>query len=245
MMSETLFKFNLTAVHPSWQPCITAALATMDREYLKNLAEDSQWLPGPEKIFNAFSLPMEQTKYVLFGESPYPRAASANGYAFWDAAVTDIWSNTGLSKPVNRATSLRNIIKMLLITEGVLSPDDATQPAIAALDKSQFVQTNTEFFNNFLNHGFLLLNATPILQLKQVRKDAQSWAPFIKTILHTLFKQKPDVQLILLGNIANSIDKLIDHAQVKKFYAEHPYNISFINNETVKQFFQPLHLLRR
>ena len=59
-----------------------------------------------------------QVNYVLFGES-LPRRASANGYAFWDAAVK-IMVSFGNSKTVNRATSLLNILKMLLIAEGCL-----------------------------------------------------------------------------------------------------------------------------
>src|SRR5690348_5345377 len=109
--------FNLQAADPSWQQCLAEALTKMDSAYLEELYANAHWLPGSKNIFNAFSLPVSKTNYVLFGESPYPRAVSANGYAFWDAAVNQLWSDTGLSKTVNRATSLRNIIKMLLIAE--------------------------------------------------------------------------------------------------------------------------------
>ena len=108
-------------------------------------------------------MPVAQTHYVLFGESPYPRAKSANGYAFWDAAVTDLWSESGLSKAVNRATSLRNIIKMLLVAEGKLTLVHTGQADIAKLDKTGLIATNAELFQQFLTHGFLLLNATPVL----------------------------------------------------------------------------------
>ena len=237
--------FNIQAADASWQPCLNEALKKIDTHYLSKLYADTNWLPGHEKIFNAFSLPVQQTNYVLFGESPYPRAASANGYAFWDAAVHQIWSDTGLSKPVNRATSLRNMIKMLLIAEGKLTPPHTTQADIAKLDKQQLVQTNQELFQNFLNHGFLLLNATPILQADQVRKDAVTWQPFIAHVLNFLFENHPSVELILFGNIANLIDKLVADHPVKRLYAEHPYNISFIQNAEVIDFFKPLHLLRK
>ena len=43
-------------------------------------------------------------RYVLFGESPYPRAQSANGYAFWDAAANSLWAEEGgLHQLLNRA----------------------------------------------------------------------------------------------------------------------------------------------
>ncbi|MDR3478791.1 MAG: uracil-DNA glycosylase [Gammaproteobacteria bacterium] len=236
--------FHLNTIDPSWQPIIQSGLNTIDTDYIQQLKAAKDWLPGRDKIFNAFSLPVDQVKYVLFGESPYPRAQSANGYAFWDAAVSDIWSPTGLSKAVNRATSLRNIIKMLLIAEGLLSPNHTSQADIAAVDKSHLVQTISEFFGNFIQHGILLLNASLVLQPSNVRKDARAWRPFLKHTMDHLLQKKPDVQFILLGNIANEIDPLIPQPGIKKFYAEHPYNISFIHNPEVLKFFKPLHLLR-
>lgn len=240
MTTSELLSF--ASVHTSWHACLKNALSKMDQNYLKQL-KSNDWLPGRQLIFNAFSLPVNQVKYVLFGESPYPRAQSANGYAFWDQAVTDLWSSTGLSKPVNRATSLRNIIKMLLVTEGLLSPEHTSQPDIANLNKTKLISTNQELFNGLLNHGFLLLNATLVLRPKQVSKDALAWHPFIEHILHFLIEKNPNITLLLFGRIAKVIDELIPDTKIQKFYTEHPYNLSFINNPQVQHFFKPFHLL--
>jgi uracil-DNA glycosylase len=236
--------FNFDAVHPSWRSCLQTALQALPHDYQQKLYHSTSWLPGKHNIFNAFSIPMADVNYVLFGESPYPRAQSANGYAFWDAAVKELWSPTGLSKTVNRATSLRNIIKMLLIAAEELDAAHSTQPDIAALDKSHLIQTNQELFGNFIKHGFLLLNATPVLQPQQVKQDAKTWRPFLKVVLEFLIANNPKVEFILLGNIANQIDTLLTLPGLKKFYAEHPYNISFINNPTVLDFFRPFKLLK-
>ena len=243
MMTRDIF--NLQEIDPSWKACIQRGLAEVDLHYLEKLNQSSHWLPGKEKIFNAFSLPLEQVNYVLFGESPYPRPESANGYAFWDASVKDLWSPTGLSKKVNRATSLRNILKMLLVAEGALNQHKVGQEEIANIDKRAFVQTNDEFFHNLLKHGFLLLNATPVLQSGPPQKDARAWYPFTKELLDCLLQKRPDVKFILLGRIANKIDELIPLPHVDKLYAEHPYNHSFITNPKVLAFFEPLHLLRK
>lgn len=240
-------QFNFSVVHPSWHECLKRGLAKIDEAYLNHLLTSNEWLPGPDNIFNAFSQPLNQVNYVLFGESPYPRSESANGYAFWDAAVKEIWSPSGLSKQVNRATSLRNIFKMLLIAEGALTPNHCGQEDIAKLDKSNYVQTSNEFFHNLLDHGFLLLNATPVLQEHAPQKDARAWQPFTQELLSCLLQNRPQVKFILLGRIANTIDQLIDmahlDAQPSKLYAEHPYNISFITNPDVIAFFKSLHLI--
>lgn len=238
------YPFNLSVVHPSWQHCLEQGLAQLNKDYLHQLSTSKDWLPSADKVFSALSLPLSKVNYVLFGESPYPRAHSANGYAFWDAAVKDLWSETGLSKQVNRATSLRNIIKMLLVTEGLLDPNQTTQEAIAQLDKSKLIQTNAELFNRFLDHGFLLLNATLVLD-GDPKKDAKAWHAFMRPLLNCLIEARPHVKFLLLGNIANMIDKIINKANVEKLYAEHPYNISFITNPKIQEFFAPFHLLTK
>lgn len=242
----TTHSFNFESIDPSWRESLEHGLAQMDPAYLASLSQSNEWLPGPEKIFNAFSLPMDQVNYVLFGESPYPRRASANGYAFWDADVKELWSDTGLSKKVNRATSLRNILKMLLIANGKLSVNNCSQEEIAQIKKDSLLQTNDEFFNHLLQKGFLLLNATPVLQPNNPpAKDARAWQPFLKVILHELLKKRPQVEFILLGRIANTIDALLPNEQINKLHVEHPYNISFITNSKVIEFFKPLRLLER
>lgn len=226
-------------VHPQWRPLVSEALSHMDVDYLQRLQSVQDWLPGEKCLFAAFSMPLSATKYLLLGESPYPRAQSANGYAFWDASVGPLWSATGLSKEVNRATSLRNLIKMLLYAQGSLTTD-FSQPAIAKLNKSAFVQTAEQLFKALIQKGFLLLNATLVYKVNEVNYDARKWQPFIQSILKQLAVYNPSLQLILFGRIA----KLIPEVNFfPGLVAEHPYNISFITNPEVVNFFKPLDLL--
>lgn len=242
----TMHAFDLSATHPSWHECIQLGLKKMDESYLDDLAKTSCWLPGHKKIFNAFTLPQNQVNYVLLGESPYPRSESANGYAFWDEAVHELWSETGLSKKVNRATSLRNILKMLLVAEGQLDAKQTSQDEIAKIDKSAYVKTNQDFFGNLLNHGFLLMNASPVLHDQRPPQiDAKAWHPFIQEVINCVLEMRPQATFILFGKIANKIDPLLTGRSTKKLYAEHPYNLSFITNPEVLSFFKQLKLLKK
>ncbi len=236
--------FNFNRIDSSWQPLVNTALSTVDPVYLQKLRADTAWLPGPNAIFNAFSQPLSNTRFILLGESPYPRQASANGYAFWDQAVTDLWSDKGLSKAVNRATSLRNFIKMLLLAEGLLDANDMSQAAISCIDKQCLIKNIGELFANLLQHGFLLLNASLVLSNQGVKQDAKCWYPFMATLLNELAQHKQDVQLILFGKIAEQINTISAAKQFKQLLAEHPYNLSFIQNKSIIQFFQPFRLLR-
>jgi uracil-DNA glycosylase len=234
---------DITKCHPNWQPHLRDALQKMDQDYLRHLVTTNHWLPGKQHILNAFTLDLEQVNHILLGESPYPRRKSANGYAFWDAAVLAIWSTTGLSTQVNKATSLRNIIKMLLIAQGALTTKDTSQKAIANLNKKKYVQTLSELFTNFQQHGFLLLNASLVLSSNKVNYDAKFWQVFLDTLLQRVKIHRPHCQLILLGQIAKKVENMKSAQTFSQLCAEHPYNVSFISNPAILNFFKPFNLL--
>jgi uracil-DNA glycosylase len=223
---------------------VVEGLAHMDQGYLHDLMHTSYLLPQVPQILNAFTLPKNQVHAILFGESPYPRAASANGFAFWDNAVNEIWSPTGFSKQLNRATSLRNFLKMLLVAENYLDPQHLTQPDIAALDKNQFITHLSQLFERLLQRGTLLLNASLVLSNRHVQEEARLWHPFIQIILHS-FAKPQDITLLLWGNIAKIIAKMPTSQAFNKLIAEHPYNLSFITNPEIQTYFGSLHLLKR
>ena len=229
----------LEKVHPQWHKIVAQALEQVDKDYLLQLQNSSHWLPGINALFAAFSLPLSDTKYILLGESPYPRPESANGYAFWDNSVHNLWSQTGLSKEVNRATSLRNWIKMLSVDRGDLQ-QDRSQAAIATLDKSHYWQTAEQFFISLINKGFLLLNASLVYSEDKVRFHAKHWRPFMHSLLTQLAQYNQTLQLILFGRIAEEIPEA---SFFSCLIAEHPYNLSFISNPMVLEFFKPLDLL--
>ena len=229
----------LANADPEWRDMLSLALDEMDRHYIESLLANDHWLPGVKQLFAAFSRPLSSTRYILLGESPYPRMQSANGYAFWDNAVHSLWSDTGLSKEVNRATSFRNLIKMFLFARGDLSAD-FSQEAIARLDKSNYLQTARQLFEALMSKGFLLLNASMVYTDGFVPYHARQWRPFIHRLLNQLAAYNPSLKLILLGRIA---EKIPQTTLASGLLAEHPYNISFITNPEVVAFFKPMDLL--
>ncbi len=238
-------RFNKAPIDATWRPLIEQALMTLPSSYLQWLEHEKDWLPGPSRIFQAFSLPLHRVNYILLGESPYPRAESANGYAFWDAAVGEIWAEQGLSKSVNRATSLRNFIKMLLVAEGVLKGSQTMPSCIAALDKQAYVSTLGALFENMLDEGILLLNATLVLSSRKVTEEVKIWRPFMASLLQAVAQKKNNISLILLGTQAKSIREIAGCEKFRRITAEHPYNLSFIENIDVLNLFRPLRLLNK
>jgi len=239
-----------SAVHEDWQPILRESLLTLDPDYLDSLLCDDGWLPGVDHLLAAFRRDRSGVDYLLIGESPYPRKASANGIAFYDAAVDSLWSERGLSKAVNRATSLRNIVKTALVAEGHLQKDSAgkvTQDAIASLDKSDLVQTLAELFDNLQQAGFLMLNATPVLHpQRKPALEARYWLEFLERLLHLVTQNSSQrITLLLWGKIAKLVEAMPASQAYARLVCEHPYNISFIDNPDMLQLFAKLQVLRK
>jgi uracil-DNA glycosylase len=246
----------LELAHPSWRPVLQKGLEAVmkaDPEYLPALAADT-YLPTQGRLFAAFALPLADVRYVLVGEGPYPRPESATGVCFMDGAVESLWSEKGFSKQVNRATSLRNFMKMLLVADGLLEEGNTSGDAIAQVSLkaraigSTFIPTLTELQANLTRQGFLLLNAALVFRphVPPV-KEARAWQPFLETVLDALLhsgKEAPPT-LVLWGKIAEQLGALKPTAEFRKAVSEHPYNLTFITNKTMQSLFGPMHLLQK
>ena len=235
----------LSNTHPSWKKILNNSLKCLDRDYLNFLNKNTTYFPDKNNLFNSFkTLSLDDTKYILFGQDPYPRKKSAIGYAFIDAKVESLFSSEGgLSKEVNKATSLRNMMKMFLLCEGELT-DDFSKDAIKKIDNSKYINSIMELKDNFEKNGVLLLNSALIFTKKEDSKyHAKMWKSFVNTLLKEL--KNRDIKLLLFGNISKEIDKLDSSKGFEKVLVPHPYNVSFITDEKVLEVFCPMRLLEK
>ncbi len=227
--------------HPSWQGILQKAFEALSPEYQAFLLSDTHYFPDKNNLFNAFKLPLNQTKYILFGQDPYPRRESAIGYAFIDGKVEKLFSQDGLSKEVNRATSLRNFMKMVLLCEGELT-EDFSKEAVAKIDKTPYIDDILILKDNFEKNGVLLLNMALIFTSKEEsKKHVKAWNSFVKTLLKQL--EDREIKLILFGKMAEVLEKVDEADTFEKVTMPHPYNISFITDERAHTLFKPMRLL--
>lgn len=227
----------------SWQADLVSAYASLSLEYRRFLEEDTQYFPTKKNYLNAFkTLAKHNVKYILFGQDPYPRVESAGGYAFIDTNVKDLFSDTGLSKEVNKATSLRNFIKMALQASADLPQGESSQEAIAQVNKAKKINDITALRKNFEREGVLLLNTALIFTDKKAsNRHVKAWQPFMATLLKGLEAQAP--KLILFGTHAKALKKDLPLENFECIELEHPYNHSFIDNPKAQELFGPMHLL--
>jgi len=233
-------------VDPSWKEIVEYAYDGLSPKYREFLEKDKGYFPTFSNFLNAFhTLELKNTKYVLFGQDPYPRRESANGYAFIDANVKTLFSQKGFSKEVNKATSLRNFLKMLLLSDGYLKEEDLSQEAISKIDKSEFIDSIDALRENFERSGVLLLNTALVFTCKEDTKlHVKEFRVFMHRFLSRLSKY--NIELILFGAMAKDIKKSLPSAlEFKTVETPHPYNVGFITDEKVQKFFKPLHLFHK
>lgn len=249
----------LELAHPAWRSTLQRGLHAMNEAqpgYLPELL-DGPFLPTEGRLFAAFAVAPQEIRHVLIGEGPYPRAASATGVCFMDGAVGSLWSATGLSKAVNRATSLRNFMKMLMVADGRLAPELTTGDALAGIAAdanrpgSLLIQTLPDLQANLIAHGFLLLNAALVFRPHvPPSREARAWQPFLQIVLDALavtarHSMRTPADLVLWGKVAAQVESLTLASDVPRIVSEHPYNLTFIVNPTMHSFFKPMALLGR
>jgi len=233
-------------VDVSWQEIIEYAYDGLSPKYREFLEKDEMYFPTFSNFLNAFhTLSLEKTKYILFGQDPYPRRESANGYAFIDANVKTLFSQNGFSKEVNKATSLRNFFKMLLLGDDYLKENNLTQEAISKIDKSEFIDSIDELRLNFERSGILLLNTALVFTCKEDTKlHVKEFRVFMQRLLSRLTEH--NIELILFGSMAKDIKKSLPSAlEFKTIETLHPYNIGFITDKKVQEFFKPFSLFHK
>lgn len=232
----------ISKTHPSWHKILEKSFETLPKEYQEFIYHDNSYFPDKENFLNAFKLPLSETKYILFGQDPYPRRESAIGYAFIDGKVKSLYGENGLSKEVNRATSLRNFMKMAFLCEGELK-SNFSKKAVLMIDKTPYIDTIMMLKENFEKNGVLLLNMALVFTSKEEsKKHVKIWNAFVKTLLEELQGEK--IELILFGKMAEVLEKLDEATPFKKHTMPHPYNIGFITDERAHRLFKPMHLLR-
>jgi uracil-DNA glycosylase len=144
---------------------------------------------------------------------------------------------------------------MLLVAEGLVQPESTGVEAMAVISAkaraigSPFNQTLPQLEAKLIEQGFLLLNAALVFRSHVPPvKEAKAWRPLFQVVMYALAahaqQSNQDLPtLVLWGKIALWLEALEGIDAFPKLVSEHPYNLSFIQNTGMQQFFAPLRLL--
>jgi len=255
MNGRQLIAKAMTPVRDSWRMVLSAAINAMPASYWDELAATHGWLPGPSLLFHSFArVDLDEAKHLLIGESPFPRAASANGVAFWDGGVTNLWDGSGgFVKDINKATSLRNLLKACLFADGRLKQDEYGADFVRkSYSASDHVTTMAELFGNMFLEGVVPFNFVPVLmrhkyaaKWRHRRSLERKWEPFNHCLLSAIRKQGHRPAVVTFGRVAGMINETANAMGFNVITAVHPYNESFISDEAVVGWIGRLKILNR
>ena len=229
----------LLNVHCSWRGTISGALERLDPLFLDRLENyPNQWLPGVALCLAAFSVPRDDVRVVLVGESPYPRRQSANGLSFCDASVDDIFRPDGrLSR---MSPSLMNILKAWFVAIGRLEENGTKQKHIKEMNKERLVPRVDELFQRGKENGWLWLNASlsfwcssEAIRGPSTSMEICKWLPLIETVLTDA--EGRGAKIVLLGELAGEYGYLFDAPLVGPHPAA-PKRRAFVTDAHVRSF---------
>ena len=69
---------ELTSLRMSAFESVDSRVTVTVERNQESLIEDMRWLPGADRLLAAFRRDLSGVRYLLIGESPYPRPESAN-----------------------------------------------------------------------------------------------------------------------------------------------------------------------
>ena len=226
----------LRSAHCSWVELLFDALENLDTDFLDRLESNTDWLPGPDRCFAAFSVPRCAVTVVWLGESPYPRAESATGLSFYDGQVQNLFRRNG--ELSSMGTSIRNILKAWFVATRRLTNNNTNQAAIRRMRKNNLIVEMSELFNRGQDHGWLWLNAT--LSFWPEPNEAQpglslqvcKWLPLVETVLRDASRRR--ARVVLLGKFAEEFAYMVNNPLI----APHPAkrNQDFVRNREIQSF---------
>ena len=167
---------------------------------MKNEIEKSQYIPGPEKLFNAFHLcPLYNVRVVIMGQDPYHTPGMANGMAF----------SVERSNPTI-PPSLRNIFKEL------------------SRSITSFRYPGHGDLTSWARQGVLLLNSCLTVHAGKANDHGKRWMGFIRHVINGIEHTNPKCIFVMWGAEAQNLIKGISQKMYDNgLKTSHPSPLSF------------------
>lgn len=156
-----------------------------------------QIFPGPDDIFNAFSLtPLSEVKVLILGQDPYHDVGQAHGLCFSVKPEVDI------------PPSLENIYKELHDDLGCYIPDNG-------------------YLEKWAKQGVMLLNTVLTVRAHQANSHhGIGWEEFTDAAIRTLNEQDRPIVYMLWGRPAQTKISMLNNPRQLILKAPHPSPLS-------------------
>ena len=232
MPVEEFKSLLLRPVSCFWRDKVAEWLDEVDDRFLKTL-EANDWQPGVDYCMKAFSGNV-CPQVVWLGESPYEGEARATGLSFLDGTVGTIFRGNKLDVTVNKATSLRNMLKAWFRADGRLQEKQTNSEHVQAMCNDGLALQITEVFERGIEDGWLWLNAGLSVG-GTLAKSAHlcGWWPLVCRAVASA--SEANAKVVLLGDWAKTYrsDVVSENLLVETI---HPRNEAFVEDATMRNF---------
>ena len=231
MPFEELKNELLEPVSDFWRADVAEWLETVDDRFLKAL-EGNDWWPGIDKCLVAFSGNV-RPRVVWLGESPYEGEDRATGLSFLDGTVGAIFRGDAFDVAVNKAASLRNILKAWCIADDRLEDGQTNREYVHAMRKDGLAQQITEVFQHGVENGWLWLNSGLSVGGPLVKSaHLCGWWPFVSRVIASA--SDANAKVVLLGSWAKTYrSDVADNELLVE--STHPRNEAFLEDASVRE----------
>ena len=222
----------LVPVSDFWRNDVAEWLDAVDVRFLASL-EGDDWRPGPDLCLAAFTGDV-CPRVVWLGKSPYAKAERATGLSSHDGTTDTLFHGCALDARINKATSLRNMLKAWLRADGRLREGETNAEHVQAMCKEGLVEHVGALFEHGIEEGWLWLNAG--LSIGGRLEESAHWCgwwPFVTRAVASASASHAVV--VLLGAWAKTYrsDVLEEELVVE---AVHPRNESFVEHAGIRDF---------
>ena len=232
MSVEELKNELLAPVSDFWRDDVAEWLDAVDERFLETLEADDWW-PGVDSCLVAFAGDV-CPQVVWLGESPYEGEERATGLSFLDGKVGVLFCGDALDAAVNRATSLRNMLKAWFRADGRLQERQTNREHVQAMRKDGLTQQITEVFEHGIEDGWLWLNAGLSVGGTLVKSaHLCGWWPFVSRAIASA--SEANARVVLLGDWAKTYrSDVADEGLLVE--TTHPRNEPFVEDASMRDF---------
>lgn len=171
-----------SSIHNSWHEYID--IVELDK--IKKELNPVTICPEAQYIFREFSIPVEELRVIIIGESPYPKRTDACGRAF---ATPD-------QRDKDFPFSLQIICKALSEYIGIEYEDFS----------KKFFDTTLQAYSS---DGIMMLNSALTCEINSPGCHNNLWKNFTQTLIKRLCKETNGLIFWLIGNEAKSLSQFI------------------------------------
>lgn len=213
------FKNSDIEVHDSWGVFFNNHIEELEK--IERLI-GSDFTPTGANVFKIFKLPLNEIKFVIIGQDPYPQRGVATGRSF--EVINDSWTYVNRSLEAILVSIHYHVTGELIAYCDIIQRIKSKDWNIITPDRI-FVQLESQ-------SGCFFLNKTLTCEVNKKNSHERIWNDFTTNLVKYISKNTKS-RWILWGSYAQTLESLIENKD-SIIKAKHPAYFSYTGGQESK-----------